>query len=387
MDNYRVFIENLTCSVELRVEDAKLNKVFNNLGGKLEELSGQCASFREKVLGFISSHQRNRKTLQHHIQLVELLEVPQLVDACARNGFHDEALELANFVNGLERRHLLAAGLKTKKNGEKKNIQEIHKGSVVIQSIVNDVHGALLDLRRQLIGHLSEETSLPKELQVVSTLRKLDSLLLDRQLSLERHNNPVVEALNDDQRERLRVYFLRVGEMRLRMEFLEARTLWLERAKEASSISLLLVGDNNDTNGLSDKTSADTSSSLMKGARGNYSQAIELLDMHRSVWFSIVTEYTALFDGQQYRRSDEVHKGDDGMDEKKGNVLGGIFGQIRFANSTEEDIGEAVASISSDGVLPEEEQEGEVIASTVLSAWMGVRVQSLIAQLERYARH
>ena len=36
-------------------------------------------------------------------------QVPQLVDACARNGFHDEALELANFVNGLERRHLLAS--------------------------------------------------------------------------------------------------------------------------------------------------------------------------------------------------------------------------------------------------------------------------------------
>ena len=42
------------------------------------------------------------------MQLIELLEIPQLVDACARNGFHEEALELANFVNGLESRHLLA---------------------------------------------------------------------------------------------------------------------------------------------------------------------------------------------------------------------------------------------------------------------------------------
>ena len=264
MDNYRVFIENLTCSVEMRVEEAKLNKVFNNLGGKLDELSGQCASFREKVLGFISSHQRNRKTLQHHIQLVELLEVPQLVDACARNGFHDEALELANFVNGLERRHLLAAGLKTPKIDKKQNDKEFHRGNVVIQSIVNDVHAALLDLRRHLINQLTEDSSLPKELQVLSILRKLDSLLLDRQLSLERHNNPAVEALSDEQRERLRLHFLRTGERRLQMEFLEARTLWLERTKEASGASLLLMGDGSDTDDVRDK---DSSSALITAAR------------------------------------------------------------------------------------------------------------------------
>jgi Dor1-like family len=76
------------------------------------------------------------------MQLVELLEVPQLVDACARNGFHDEALELANFVNGLERRHLLASEVRAE--GKHRG------GNDVVQNIVDDVQSTLLSLRQQV---------------------------------------------------------------------------------------------------------------------------------------------------------------------------------------------------------------------------------------------
>jgi hypothetical protein len=125
-------VENLTCSVHLRLEDKKLGEISGELESNLQELAQQCLAFKDRVNGFVGSHKRNRKTLQHHMQLVELLEVPQLVDACARNAFHDEALELANFVNGLERRHLLAA-----------EVQSLHGkargGSGVIQTIVDEV--------------------------------------------------------------------------------------------------------------------------------------------------------------------------------------------------------------------------------------------------------
>ena len=121
MDNYRVFVENLTCSVALRSEDKKLGEIACELSNELHELGSQCSNFREKVQQFVGSYKRNRKTLQHHMQLVELLEVPQLVDACARNGFHDEALELANFVNGLERRHLLATEVRSTGEGADKD--------------------------------------------------------------------------------------------------------------------------------------------------------------------------------------------------------------------------------------------------------------------------
>ena len=39
--------------------------------------------------------------------MLELLEVPQLMDTCVRNELYDEALSLLGFSSTLERRHLL----------------------------------------------------------------------------------------------------------------------------------------------------------------------------------------------------------------------------------------------------------------------------------------
>ena len=150
------------------------------------------------------------------MQLVDLLEVPQLVDACARNGFHDEALELANFINGLEKRHLLASEVKTGSrmdtvattagggNGNTVN----NKGNTVIQSIVDDVHDTLVSLRYQLLISLSDNSSLPKVLQILITLRKLDGLLIDRQIEIERRTNSLLSNLNDKSRDELKSHFV-----------------------------------------------------------------------------------------------------------------------------------------------------------------------------------
>ena len=50
-------------------------------------------------------HRVRRRTLLQHSALLELLELPSLIDACVRSNLYDEALQIAAFSNTLERRH------------------------------------------------------------------------------------------------------------------------------------------------------------------------------------------------------------------------------------------------------------------------------------------
>eukprot|EP01031_Cornospumella_fuschlensis_P038250 gene38251-46480_t len=68
LENYKVFVESLTCSLHLQNEEKKLEDTWQQLSSQVSEISKDCSSFREHVQTFISSHKRNRKTLQHHMQ-------------------------------------------------------------------------------------------------------------------------------------------------------------------------------------------------------------------------------------------------------------------------------------------------------------------------------
>ena len=137
-------------------------------------------------------HRVRRRTLLQHSSLLELLELPSLMDACVRSNLYDEALHVASFANTLERRH-----------------QENNKNSV-IQQVISQIRSRQDDLRRHLLHRMKVSVTMPQCLEIVTALRRLNSI------DLERRSEVNVERVHASM------------EMRLQVDFLEARDVWLE---------------------------------------------------------------------------------------------------------------------------------------------------------------
>jgi len=171
--NYKTFIQTSSCSKEVFSSFTETEAQLDQLLEKLPAFRTECSEF-EASAQEISSHRRlTSLSLARHTTLLEVLELPQLMETVVRNGHYDEALQLSAYVARLVKRQ---------------------PGVPVLEDIGRAVSVSLQLMLQQLLSQLRAPVQLPQCLKVISYLRRLDVF----------------------------------GEVELRLKFLQARETWLD---------------------------------------------------------------------------------------------------------------------------------------------------------------
>ncbi|KAM7424779.1 hypothetical protein PAMA_000912 [Pampus argenteus] len=151
--NYRTFIRTADCTERSHRDFSRVEASVSRLLDKLPGFTEKCRGFMKEAEEIGASRRMNSLTLNRHTEILEILEIPQLMDTCVRNGYYEEALELAAYVKRLEKKH---ASLP------------------VIQGIVREVRQSTQLMLNQLLQQLRSNSQLPVCLRVIGYLRRMD---------------------------------------------------------------------------------------------------------------------------------------------------------------------------------------------------------------------
>ncbi|XP_039186906.1 conserved oligomeric Golgi complex subunit 8 isoform X1 [Crotalus tigris] len=151
--HYKTFIRSAECTAETRRGFGGIEQGLGRLLDRLPPFAEACRGFMRHAEQIAHSRRMNNVTLNRHTEILEVLEIPQLMDTCVRNSYYEEALELISYVRRLEKKH---AGLP------------------VIQGIVAEVRQSTQHMLTQLIQQLRTNIQLPACLRVIGYLRCMD---------------------------------------------------------------------------------------------------------------------------------------------------------------------------------------------------------------------
>ncbi|GFR42393.1 hypothetical protein Agub_g3265 [Astrephomene gubernaculifera] len=152
VSQYTAFLDAANCLTSISDE---LRAVCENLDALLQatpELAAACESFSSNAAAVQEQHAQNKQLAIHQSSLLELLEVPQLMDTCVRNGVYDEALDLQAFVGRL--------GL-------------LHPEVPLVKMLGKQVSAVGSAMLQQLLGRLRTNIQLPECLRVMGYLRRI----------------------------------------------------------------------------------------------------------------------------------------------------------------------------------------------------------------------
>lgn len=151
--NYQTFIRTADCTEHIYRDFGRVEGSVSRLLDKLPGLEQKCRGFVQQAEQIGAARRMNSLTLNRHTEILEVLEIPQLMDTCVRNGYYEEALQLAAYVRRLERKHAALP---------------------VVQAMVCEVRQSCQLMLAQLLQTLRSNSPLPLCLRVIGFLRRMD---------------------------------------------------------------------------------------------------------------------------------------------------------------------------------------------------------------------
>ncbi|KAJ3331068.1 conserved oligomeric Golgi complex component [Blyttiomyces sp. JEL0837] len=150
---HRSFLEANACSQSIRTNLTQLDSRLSKFSNGIPSLEKACRQFEKSSAEVMEDRRKMATVLAQHQRLLEILEIPQLMDTFIRNGYYEEAMDLQLHVNRLKMRH--------------PNLK-------IIQQVADEVSQSTSLMLSQLISLLRGNSKHPLCIRVIGYLRRLE---------------------------------------------------------------------------------------------------------------------------------------------------------------------------------------------------------------------
>ncbi|OZJ05060.1 hypothetical protein BZG36_02094 [Bifiguratus adelaidae] len=152
LDEYQSIVKarDVQIDTEVRLDDLRAH--LDGFESMVTDVMNSCKDFDQEVSAFLDVRSELESILDNHDSLLDLLEIPQLMETCVRNGYYQEAMDLSAHVTRLANRH-----------------SEVK----LLQSIQHQTQQTLAFMQLQLIRLLQKPIRLPVAMNIVGNLRRM----------------------------------------------------------------------------------------------------------------------------------------------------------------------------------------------------------------------
>jgi len=149
---YPTFLHVHSTAKTLAASFDSLSSSLSSFLSILPDLDASCRTFTLTARPILAERSKAALVLENHDKLMDILEIPQLIDTCVRNGAYQDASDLASHTTNLVKR-----------------FPEVP----IIRSVEEEVKHAIRTMMAQLLTALREPVKLPALHTAVKFLRKM----------------------------------------------------------------------------------------------------------------------------------------------------------------------------------------------------------------------